>query len=181
MYIATFTKACVCVYIHSKSANPKCISSRCITVLFFSDLCINVYFKDFVGSALYKHILGPLKCRLLDIHTYIYIWNRIYIFIATLWTVTRQAPLFLGFSRQEYCSGLPCPPPRDLPNPGIEPTYLLSPALAGGFFTTSATLDNYRRYTHTYTRIYSHICICIHTHVCVYNIYVYVYICIYNI
>ena len=59
---------CVCIYIHSKSANPKCISSRCITALFFSDLCINVYFKDFVGSALYKNILGPLKCRLSDIH-----------------------------------------------------------------------------------------------------------------
>ena len=39
-----------------------------------------------------------------------------------------------GFSRQEYWSGLPCPPPGDLPNPGIE---LVSPALAGGFFTTS--------------------------------------------
>ena len=38
----------------------------------------------------------------------------------TLWTVAQQAPLFKGFSRQEYWSGLPCPPPRDLPNPGIE-------------------------------------------------------------
>ena len=43
------------------------------------------------------------------------------------------------FSRHEYWSGLPCPPPRDLPNPGPEPTCLMSPALAGGFFTTSAT------------------------------------------
>ena len=42
------------------------------------------------------------------------------------WTVTRQAPLFMEFSRQEYCSGLPCPPPRDLLDPGIEP---LSPVL----------------------------------------------------
>ena len=40
---------------------------------------------------------------------------------ATLWTVARQAPLSMGFSRQEYWSGLPCPPPGDLPNPGIEP------------------------------------------------------------
>ena len=40
---------------------------------------------------------------------------------ATLWTVARQAPLSMGFSRQEYWSGLPCPPPEDLPNPGIEP------------------------------------------------------------
>ena len=39
----------------------------------------------------------------------------------TLWTVAHQAPLSMGFSRQEYCSGLPFPPPRDLPDPGIEP------------------------------------------------------------
>ena len=44
-----------------------------------------------------------------------------------------------GFSRQEYLSGLLCLPPGDLPNPGIEPTSLMSPALADGFFTTSAT------------------------------------------
>ena len=39
----------------------------------------------------------------------------------TPWTVAHQAPLSMGFSRQEYWSGLPCPPPGDLPNPGIEP------------------------------------------------------------
>ena len=44
----------------------------------------------------------------------------------TLWTVAHQAPLFMGFSRQEYWSGLPCPPAWDLPNPGIE---LRSPQL----------------------------------------------------
>ena len=38
-----------------------------------------------------------------------------------LWTVAHQAPLLVGFSRQEYWSGLPCPPPGDLPKPGIEP------------------------------------------------------------
>jgi len=47
----------------------------------------------------------------------------------------------MGFSRQEYCSGLPCPPPGDLPYPGIEPASLTSPALARGFFTTSATWE----------------------------------------
>ena len=52
-----------------------------------------------------------------------------------------QAPLCMGLSRQEYWSGLPCPPPEDLPNPGIKPTSLMSPALAGGFFTTSATWE----------------------------------------
>ena len=54
----------------------------------------------------------------------------------TPWTVARQAPLSLGFSRQEYWSGLPFPPPGDLPDQGIEPAYLMSPASAGRFFTT---------------------------------------------
>ena len=57
---------------------------------------------------------------------------------ATLWTIARQAPLSMGFSRQEYWSGLPCPP-GDLLNPGIEPASLTTPALAGGFFSTIAT------------------------------------------
>jgi len=47
----------------------------------------------------------------------------------------------MGFSRQEYWSGLPCPPPGDLPDPAIEPTTITSPALAGRFFTTSATWE----------------------------------------
>ena len=50
-----------------------------------------------------------------------------------------QTPLSMGFSKQEYWSGLPCPPPGDLPNPGIEFKFLMSPALGGRFFTTSAT------------------------------------------
>ena len=58
--------------------------------------------------------------------------SHIQLFAAT-WTVAHQAPLSISFSRQEYCSGLPFPPPGDLPDPGIEPA---SPALAGGFFTT---------------------------------------------
>ena len=57
----------------------------------------------------------------------------------TLWTVAHQALLSMGCSRQEYWSGLPCPPPSDLPNPGIEPVSLTPPALAGRFFTSSAT------------------------------------------
>ena len=54
----------------------------------------------------------------------------------TLWTVALQAPLSMEFSRQEYWSGLPFPPAGDLPDPGVEPRSLVSPALAGGFFTT---------------------------------------------
>ena len=50
-------------------------------------------------------------------------------FLVTPWTVARQAPLSMGFSRQEYWSGVPCLPPGDLPNPGVEPESLTSPAL----------------------------------------------------
>ena len=50
-----------------------------------------------------------------------------------------QAPLSMGFSRREYWSRLPCPPPGNLCNPGIKPMCLMSPVLAGEFFTTSAT------------------------------------------
>ena len=56
-------------------------------------------------------------------------------------TVAHQAPLSVGFSRQEYGSGLPIPSPGYLPKPGIEPASLRSPALADRFFTTSATWE----------------------------------------
>ena len=65
-------------------------------------------------------------------------FSRVQLFTA-LQTIACQAPLSLGFSRQKYWSGLPCPPPGDLPNPGIETASLMSPALAGGFFITSTT------------------------------------------
>ena len=61
----------------------------------------------------------------------------------TLWTEACQASLSMGFSRQEYWSELLCPPPGDLPNPGIEPMSLMSPALAGRIFTTSATWEGH--------------------------------------
>ena len=60
---------------------------------------------------------------------------------ATPWSVAHQAPLSMGFSRQEYWSGLACPPPGHLPDPGIEPVSLISPALASEFFTTSTAWE----------------------------------------
>ena len=60
---------------------------------------------------------------------------------ATLGTIALQAPLSMGFSRQEYWSALPCPPPRGLSDTGIEPTSLMSPVLTGGFFTTRGTWE----------------------------------------
>ena len=71
---------------------------------------------------------------------------------ATPWTVAHQAPLSMGFSKQKYWSGWPLPSPEDLPNPEIEPTFLVSPALAGRFFITSATCE--ATHTHTHTHIY---------------------------
>ena len=56
------------------------------------------------------------------------------------WTIAHQAPLPMQFSRQEYWSGLPFIPPKDLPDPGAEP---MSPTLAGGFFTISSKLYIY--------------------------------------
>ena len=60
---------------------------------------------------------------------------------ATPWTVALLAPLSMEFSRQEYWSGVPFPTPGYIPDPGIKAMSLASPALAGGFFTTSATWE----------------------------------------
>ena len=61
--------------------------------------------------------------------------SRVQLF-AALWTTVHQVSLSVGFSRQEYWSGLPFPPPGDLSHPGMKPVSPMSPALAGGFFTT---------------------------------------------
>ena len=65
-------------------------------------------------------------------------FSRVQLFV-TLWAVAWQAPLSMAFSRQEYWSGLLCPPPGDLSNPGIKTASPVSPALAGRFFTTGTT------------------------------------------
>ena len=64
--------------------------------------------------------------------------NHVWLF-AIPWTVVHNAPLSMGFPRQEYWSGLPFPPPRDLPHRVMEPLSVASPASAIGFFTTSST------------------------------------------
>ena len=66
---------------------------------------------------------------------------------ATSWTIARQAPLSMGFSRQEYWSGLPFPSSGNLPRPGIE---LRSPELAGRFFTTEPLLFPYREFPYNF-------------------------------
>ena len=74
---------------------------------------------------------GPCVCVCVLSH-----FSCVWLFV-TLCTVPCQASLSIGFSRQEYRSGLPFPPPGDLPDPGIERVSLISAALAGGFFTSS--------------------------------------------
>ena len=78
----------------------------------------------------------PTECNACVLSSFSYVQ-----LCVTLWTVAHQPPLFMGFCRNEHWSRLSCPPPGDLPNPGIEPRSLMSPALAGGFFTTSATWE----------------------------------------
>ena len=86
------------------------------------------------------------------VYIHIYIYTRVYTYtcvcvcsvashvhlFATPWTVACQAPLSMGFARQEYWSGLSCPPPGHLPHPGTELESPMSPALTGGFFTTES-------------------------------------------
>jgi len=69
---------------------------------------------------------------------------------ATLWTIALQAPLTMGFSRQEDWSGLPWPPPGDLPDRGTEPASLTSLASAGRVFTTGAPRKPFLRHRTVY-------------------------------
>ena len=80
------------------------------------------------GSSVCSQILTPYICMSLFFSHQVMSDS-----FATPWNITHQAPLSLGFSRQEYWSGFLFPSPGDLPNPGIEP---MSPTLAGRFFTT---------------------------------------------
>ena len=85
----------------------------------------------------------------------------------TPWTVAHQAPPSMGFSRQEYWSGLPCPPPGHLPHPGIEPASPVDNASPSRFFITSATFSS-----NTF---------CIPTNHCLVNICSLFYIFIYSV
>ena len=84
------------------------------------------------GGMRARYIYIYICCAMLSPFSHVHL-------LVTPWTIAHQAPLFMGFSRQEYWTGLPCPPPGDLPDPRIEPKSLMSPALAAQFFTTSAT------------------------------------------
>ena len=90
---------------------------------------------------------GPLMCKLTNpepsllcepLNTVFSVIQLCLTFVfATSWMVAHQAPLSMGFSKQGYGSGLPCPPPGDLPDTGMEPVSPTSPALVGRIFTTA--------------------------------------------
>ena len=119
----------------------------------------NSFYHHFHFSARRNHYQIKCTFSLLPpyaFHNYMYVhacmlscFSRVRL-IVTLWMPACQAPLSLGFSRHEYWSGLPCPPSGDLPNPGIELMSLMSPALAGGFFTTNATWEALDMYMQTH-------------------------------
>ena len=93
-----------------------------------------------------------MSCTLIIITLSVCVLSRVRL-SATPWAVARQAPLSMGFSRQEYWSGLTFPSPGDLPNPGIAPVSLVSPALVGRFFTTDATDNKTVSCTHSETKL----------------------------
>ena len=107
----------------------KTSQSFCLCQLYRSVFPIlEIKTKNILKASIHKHTLWCSDAQSCPVQLF-----------ATLWTVAHQAPLSMEFSRQEYWSGLPFPPPGDLPNPRIEPMFLMSPALAGRLFTTNAT------------------------------------------
>ena len=100
-------------------------------ILYYSSKCLPTIHRSFFATRIQSSSSGVCVLR-----RFSFVW----LFVIP-WTVASQAPLSMGFSRQEYWNGLPCPPPGDLPDPGIEPGSLTSPALAGKFFTTNATWE----------------------------------------
>ena len=110
-----------------------------------------------------------LLCEYIYTHTHAYVHAKslqcVWLFV-TLWTIACQASLSIGFSRQEYWRGLPCPPSGDLPKPRIKPESLISSALAGRFFATRAWEARC-------------VCVCVCVCICFWYIYIYIYIYIY--
>ena len=116
--------------------------------------------------------IQPLDCN----YNYTYLCICIYVcakslsrvrLFATLWTIALEAPLFMGFSRQEYWDGLLCPPPREFSQPRIELHLLcLLHWQVDGLFTTSTTWEASYMCVHVY--MYIHVCIYMCERVCVY-------------
>ena len=114
-------------------------------------LCDSVDWSS-TGSYVHKISQARILCYSCVLSHFSHVW-----LFATLWTITSQAPLSMWFSWQEYWSGLPCPFPGDLSDPGIELTSLTSPALAGGFFTINATWEAQLCYNADYILLFTYI------------------------
>ena len=129
----------------------------------------------------FKHKISLYIHVWLYIHVYIYMcvcifmcvhvlsrFSRVWLYVI-LWTAACQAPLSVGFSGEEYWSGMLCPPPVDHPDPGTEPVSLTFLALAGRFSTTNTTCETQYMYAYTCKYMHVHACMYIfiqmHTHV----------------
>ena len=109
----------------------------CVCVYIYTHMCIYVHIHICVHIYIHTHTYTPMY-----MYTHIYCCGCLVTkscpTLVTPWFIAHQAPLPMGFPRQEYWSGLPFPSPGDLPSPGIEPA---SPALTGGFSTNSTTWE----------------------------------------
>ena len=115
------------VKLQADSCSGVTVLTRKIGCCCFCRYCGFVVGTPNLSSTLLTHLEVHVRARSL---------SRVQHF-ATLWAVARQAPLFMGFPRQEYWSGLPFPSPGDLPDPGMEPESPVPPAWVGGIFTTT--------------------------------------------
>ena len=120
---------------YGKKRTPWCIWQP--RVLRLTELCwesLKTVFPTLQKSSVYHAVwrlrIGNLNICMLSPFSHVQVSE-------TLWTKAHQAPLSMGFSRQVYWSGLPCPPPGDISDPRIKPMSLRSPTLAGRFFTTA--------------------------------------------
>ena len=117
-----------------------------VEYLFVCAYCLFVYFlwRNVCSYPLFIFHLSYLSLLfwiLAPYHMYHAVLSHFSQLYTTLWAIACQVPLSVGFSQQEYWSGLLCPPPGDLPKLGIKPVSLMSPALVGEFFTTSTTWE----------------------------------------
>ena len=112
-----------------------CLSAGLLQRLLFSPVTVTMHLLAWglhqPRKSLYMLLTEFAVCACM--HTKLL--NHVRLFV-TLWAVAHQAPLSMGFSRQEYWSALPCPRLGNLPDPGIKPMSLTFPVWAGGFFTT---------------------------------------------
>ena len=129
MHIPTFWDSIPIKVIREYWVEFPVLSSRSLLAIYF--IYSSMYMSIPISSSIF--VYGSVCCML----------SSALCDSATLWTVSHQALQSMGFSRQEYSSGLPCPPPGDLPNRGIGSVSLMSPAFAGGCVWTYLILTTW--------------------------------------